>query len=211
MEAQGLRTAVVLGPHPAELVRLVEGGMEPGEAAELMERAYDLAAKYVEEGRAAGLGEVGRPHWPVPRKVVEACNEVLDHVLALSRDLGCLVHIHMEPGREGIDDLRGRVKRVGAGRVVVHHIRGDLAGYAAPLGLHPSVPAKEGEVVRALGSRFVVESDFLDDPRRPGAVVAPWSIGRPFSRLISRGVVDEGEAERVLVDNIAELYGVEPP
>lgn len=205
----GLEVAVILGLHPAELARLVESGESVEKATAFVIRAYEIAAEYVKRHEACGLGEAGRPHWPAPREVVEACNAVLDRVIELALDLDCVVHLHVEDGgKSTVDDLAARLG--GARKIVLHHARGSIARYALEKGLLPSVPAKEEEILAALkgGCGFVVESDFLDDPKRPGAVVAPWSISRTFSRMISRDVLSSSDAERVLVRNIEELYGV---
>ena len=212
LRGEGLAVAVILGPHPAELARMVESGVRPERGRDVVMRAYELAAEYVRRGEADGLGEVGRPHWSAPPAVVRACNEVLERVAALAEELGCAVHLHVERGGAGtIDDLASRLGRL-RGKFVLHHAEGAYAGYARDRGLIPSVPGREAEVLAALSgtSDFVVESDFLDDPRRPGAVVAPWSIQRLFTRLIKSGRISESVAERILVRNVSELYGVEP-
>jgi len=210
LRERGLQVAVMLGLHPAELARLVESGVSAEKAAALVAKAYEIAAGYVRRGEASGLGEVGRPHWPASQDVVEACNAVLDRVIELALELGCVVHLHVERGgKSTVDDLAARLK--GARRIVLHHAEGAYARYALERGLVPSVPAKEGELLEAIegGCSFVVESDFLDDPKRPGAVVAPWSISKTFARLISRGALSSTDAERILVGNIEELYGME--
>ena len=207
LEEEGIRVAVILGPHPAELVHLVEMGVRIDKAIGLMLKAYNLAASYVERGIASGLGEVGRPHWSTPRRIIEACNAVLDSVLALARELDCIIHIHAERGGLGtIEDLALRIGDFG--KAVLHHAEGSYAYEAVKRGLIPSVPAKEREVARAIrGCRsFVVESDFLDDPKRPGAVVAPWSISRLFKRLVRRGILSEEDAFEILVSNLERLY-----
>lgn len=206
---EGLAVAVILGPHPAELARLVERGVKPAKAVELLSEAYRLAAKYVEAGKAHGLGEVGRPHWQAPQEVVEACNQLMGRVAEIAGELDCVIHLHVErAGLRSVEDVASRLK--GLRKAVLHHAEGAYAARAGELGLVPSVPAKESEVVAAATCySAVIESDFLDDPKRPGAVVAPWSIGRLFSRLIARGLISEGAANALLVENIRKLYGVE--
>lgn len=209
LREKGVKVGVLLGPHPAELARLVEEGIPSSEAERLIIEAYRIASDYVGRGEADGLGEVGRPHWPASSVIIEACNVVLDEVLSMASDLDCVVHIHAEQaGKQTVDDLSKRLK--GCRKVVYHHIAGRYAGYAFERGLIPSVPAKEEEILNALssGENFVVESDFLDDPRRPGAVVAPWSISRVFNRLISKGSISVDGAKRILVSNIEKLYDV---
>ncbi|MFN7105755.1 MAG: deoxyribonuclease, partial [Pyrobaculum sp.] len=57
----GLVSGAIVGLHPAECFRLLEAGWEVSKVEEFMRWAVDLAVRYVEEGRAVGLGEFGRP------------------------------------------------------------------------------------------------------------------------------------------------------
>ncbi len=213
MRREGLVVPVLLGPHPAETVRLIERGVEPSKAAEVCAKAYELAADYVRRGLADGLGEAGRPHWPVPRSYLEACNRVLEKALSLAAELEVPIHLHLEQSLEAIEYAAALARKVGARRVVAHHVSGEIAKRALELGLVPSIPAKASCIrdSRSILRMAVIESDFLDDPRRPGAVVAPWSISRTFRRLIEKGDVSKDEAWKALVENPAALYSVEPP
>lgn len=213
---EGVRCAVIIGVHPAELARLVEHGLSLERAERLVVEAYEEAGRLVREGLAHGLGEVGRPHFPAPRSVVEACNRVLDRVLELAHDLDCPVHVHVERGvKPTVEDLASRARAKGARRVLLHHAHPQAWPLASSLGLYSSIPARASELREALSAggeaRFMVESDFLDDPRRPGAVVAPWSISSTFDNLVSSGAITVEVAERILVDEVARFYGVEPP
>lgn len=129
-------------------------------------------------------------------------------MLALSRDLDCVVHLHLERGRLAtLEDIERRIRESGARRVVLHHAEAELVAEARARGLYPSVPARLADLESALaqGPCFVVESDYLDDPRRPGAVVAPWSISRTAKRLVERGAREE-DLRVVFVENIREIY-----
>ncbi|MEM1509671.1 MAG: TatD family hydrolase [Thermofilaceae archaeon] len=209
LRSKGLTVAVILGPHPAELARLIESGVKPVKAVKFLTEAYRLAAKYVETGKAQGLGEVGRPHWQVPQEIVEACNQVMGNVADIAKELNCVVHLHTErAGLLTVEDMANRFR--GLRKTVLHHAEGVYAAQAEKLGLTPSVPAKESEITAAVTCRnVVIESDFLDDPKRPGAVVAPWSIGRLFSKLIAKGLISEDAANVMLVENLLKLYGIE--
>ena len=212
----GLRCAVIIGVPPAELVQLVNAGLSVEEAKALVLDAYRAAAGLVEEGLAQGLGEVGRPHFPVRSEVLEACNEVFDEVLAMARDLGCVVHVHVERrGTSTVLDVAQRASRTGARRVLLHHAEPWVWRRARSAGLACSIPARRRDLVEALSGRgppgFMVESDFLDDPRRPGAVVAPWSIASTFNSLIEEGGLSVEEASKILIDEVAKFYSVEPP
>ncbi|MCD6457947.1 MAG: TatD family hydrolase [Thermoproteales archaeon] len=211
MREMGLEVRVILGPHPAELTELIEKGVRKEKAYQLIIEAYDIAETFIKARKADGLGEAGRPHWNVSVDIIELSNQVMDYVLEKASDLDCIVHLHLErTTKETIKDVYERVRKTGAKKVVMHHIKGEYAGEAVQHGLYASVPAKKEELVKAIryGPVFVVESDFLDDPRRPGAVVAPWSIGKTFKKLIENGLISDKAVEKILVDNIRSLYNI---
>ncbi|MEZ0318532.1 MAG: TatD family hydrolase [Pyrobaculum sp.] len=208
----GLVSGAVVGVHPAECVRLLEAGWGAGEVEEFMRWAADLAARYVEEGRAVGLGEFGRPHWPVPGEVAELCNRVILYVLERARDVGAAVHLHLERGGQAtVDSIAELVKKAGVEprRVVMHHIEGALAGYAYAKGLSPSVPVgRRGEFEDALraGPVFVVESDYIDDKSRPGAVIPPWTLASKLRQYVAKGVLTEEDMYKICVENVRVIY-----
>jgi len=210
MRKEGIIVPVFIGPHPAEAVSLVKRGFRIEEAVDIIVRAYELAANYVKRGLARGLGETGRPHWRVERRIMEMCTEIMGHVIELAAQLNVPVHLHLDPRKEAIHAAYNYAKRFAASKVIVHHARGELAYQAAKLGLTPSVPAKMSEILaaRKAWGVMVVESDFLDDPKRPGAVVAPWSIKRIFIRLVRRGELSVETAYRILIENPARLYNI---
>jgi len=205
-----VRAFAVLGVHPAEVVALVESfGVE--RALEIAEGAMKLAARYVKEGLAIGLGEVGRPHYKVPKAAMDVCNRVLDLSLELAKDLSCPTHLHLERGYDAVRDVVRRVREVGIRPqlVVIHHAEPRIIGKCG--GLMPSVP-RRGRNLReafAKGSDFLVESDFIDDPKRPGVVSHPWAIAFEVSEMLKEGFVSEDVVERVFVENFEKVYNVE--
>jgi len=204
-----VKALAVLGIHPAEVATLVESfGAE--RALEIAEGAMRLAARYVEEGLAVGLGEVGRPHYKVPKPAVDVCDKVLDLSLELARDLSCPIHLHLERGYDAVKEVVQRVRKVGIKPqlVVIHHAEPRVIGKCG--GLTPSVP-RRGKNLReafAKGSDFLVESDFIDDPKRPGAVSYPWAIALEVSEMLREGFVSEDVVERVFVRNFERIYDV---
>ena len=149
----------MLGIHPVEVATLVESfGAE--RALEIAERAMRLAARYVEEGLAVGLGEVGRPHYKVPKLAVDVCDKVLDLSLELAKDLSCPIHLHLERGYDAVKEVVQRVRKVGIKPqlVVIHHAEPRVIGKCG--GLTPSVPRRATE-------------DFLTPPRGPEEQARP--------------------------------------
>ncbi len=202
-----------LAPHPVDLVKHVENGMTVEEAEALVRDGIDASAELVTEGRAVALGEVGRPHFDVPEDVMEAANRLFDHAMQLAKELDCAVVIHSESTTPQVcEEIAGRAARTGLSldRVVKH--------YSPPLvleeenhGLMPSVLASRRFVREASqkGNRFMLETDFLDDPRRPGAVMALTTVPKRSYGLLNDGSLSEDLLHRVHVHWPKVAYGVD--
>ncbi len=207
----GLISGAVVGVHPAECAALKDAGWDEGRIKEFMRRTVDLAARYVAEGRAIGFGEYGRPHWDADRRLVELCNEVLEYVLARARDVGAVVHLHLErKGEETVRSVAEIAVRANArpGSIVMHHIEPRAVPAARELGLVPSIPiGRRGEFEEALRLEpvYLVESDYIDDNRRPGAVIPPWSLASKIKRAVERGLASEEYFERIF-ENARAVY-----
>ncbi|MGC9189740.1 MAG: TatD family hydrolase, partial [Conexivisphaera sp.] len=176
---EGLSGAAVLGMHPAEVAELLEAGRDPAEVLRFGELSVELAARMVAEGLAAGYGEYGRPHWDADPLTIEICDSITEKALEAARDHGGVVHVHSERADRGtVRRMSSMASAIGVdpSRIVLHHALPASIVPASAEGLIPSIPAgRKGELeaAAALGPRFVVESDFMDDPKRPGAVITP--------------------------------------
>ncbi|MCS7139805.1 MAG: TatD family hydrolase [Candidatus Nezhaarchaeota archaeon] len=205
-----LKALAVLGVHPAEIVSLTEVfGAE--KAQEIAKKAMDMAGEYVSNGLAIGLGEVGRPHYKAPEVAVRVCNEVLEYSLELAKDLSCPVHLHLERGDEGLKDVMKKVQSVGINPslVVIHHAEPKIIGRCG--GLTPSIPRRGRNLEKAFMRKklnFVVESDFIDDPKRPGVVAYPWTIALDIAWMIRQGLASEDGVYKVFIENFEKLYHV---
>lgn len=215
IQGEGVKAVAIVGVHPAECVRLLEAGWGVGKVKEFMFRTIDLAAQYIKRGDAVGIGEVGRPHWDVNDEVIRLCNEVIEYALATARDLNAVVHLHLERAGEAtvksIVELVNRVNVKDRRRVILHHASPSMVKPGVEANLTPSVPVgRPGEFEEAIrySKSIVVESDYIDDPRRPGAVIPPWRILSRVNQFINRGVVSEDDVARIMINEIEEVYGV---
>ncbi len=197
----GIIVFPVLGVHPAEINRLAER-MPLSDAVAVMMGGLDCAARYVQEGKAVGL-KSGRPHYEVPPEVLSASNHILEHALVLAAERGCALQIHAETGP--CADIVGMAERAGVpvDRVVKHYGSPDTP-------LHPSLIAKHEAIPQVVkeGRRFTMESDYMDENSRPGAVIGPKSVPRYTTRLIGTGAITEEDCFRIHGETIERVYGV---
>jgi len=174
----------VLGVHPGLVSRLVdERGFTPQGARELMCGGLDVAAEYVADGRALAL-KSGRPHYEVTDTVRDASNDVMRHAFALGAANDCAVQLHTEASEDltAVADW-AEERGLSRGRVVKHYAAGKLAGPT------PSVMSEKERLERAAerDDPFLMETDFVDDPEKPGAVLGPKTVPRRVRWLLERG------------------------
>ena len=194
----------VLGVHPGLVSRLVDDrGLTPEAARDLMCEGLECAAEYVREGRALAL-KSGRPHYEVTDAVWAASNEVMRHAFALGADLDCAVQLHTE----ATDDLTevaewADERGLSPHKVVKHYAGGRLAGPT------PSVMSDRErlKVAADAGEPFLMETDFVDDPDRPGAVLGPKTVPRRVRWLLEHG--HEAAVERAHVETPQRVYGID--
>jgi TatD-related deoxyribonuclease len=202
----------VVGPHPAQLAKLWDV-LGPGGAGELMVRALEHSADLIRDGRATALGEVGRPHFEVCAEILQVSNSLLDRSMEVAADLGCAVQVHMETSTpEQYAELGERARRAGLPPWrVVKHFSPPLVDAGVRTGVMPSVISSRENVRQALkqGDRFLVETDYMDDSGRPGAVLGPRTVPRVTRSLIEEGVLGEDSVHRIHVENVEKTYGVE--
>ncbi|HQD26078.1 MULTISPECIES: TatD family hydrolase [Methanoculleus] len=198
----GLVVYPVLGVHPAEMNRLA-ARMTLDEAAAVMMAGLDLAARYVEEGRAVAL-KSGRPHYEVPPEVLSASNAVLFHALELGAEHGCAVQLHAESG-PCIDVVEMAAEAgIPIERVVKHFATPETPLMPSFIARHEDIPALARE-----GRRFTMESDYMDENSRPGAVIGPKSVPRFTRRYLEEGLITEEDAWRIHVETPSRTYGVD--
>ena len=198
------RAWAVLGVHPGLITRLVDDrGFEPEAAATLMRGGLEVASEFVSVGEALGL-KSGRPHYPVEDDVWAASNAVMRHAFALGAECDCAVQLHTEASEE-METVAAWAREAGISpeRVVKHYAAGALSG---PV---PSVMAERDRLERAAGrgEPFLMETDFLDDPDRPGAVLGPKTVPRRVAWLRDRG--HRRAVETAHVETPRLVYGVD--
>ncbi|RLE55607.1 MAG: deoxyribonuclease [Thermoprotei archaeon] len=207
----GIVAVSIVGLHPAEYTKLIQLGVKPSKAMSIMELGIEIAAEYVKSGRAVGIGEVGLPHWYVDKNTYSQLWNLLLHALTIAKDLDCVIHLHLPRDLAVVSKVGQVVKSLGLekSRVILHHSLPEVNRPEVEF-FTPSIPAKWSDLVRATRCRpvYLVESDYLDDPSRPGCVVEPWVLARRVKRLLNEGFVDFNYLDTVLRKNFEKVYRV---
>ena len=176
----------VLGIHPALISRLIDDGHSPADAAAIIQGGLDLAATEVADGRALAL-KSGRPHYDIDEAVWEASNACIRHAFDLAAKIDCAVQLHTESTTD-LTEVGAWARAAGLDptRVVKHYADGRLDGVT------PSVMSERDrlEVATERGEPFLMETDFIDDPDRPGAVLGPKTVPRRVAWLRENGHQD---------------------
>ena len=209
-EATELEINIAIGPYPVLILPLSEHyGLEKAE--EIMNEGMDIAAKMVGEGKACAIGEIGRPHFDVPADIWDASNRILLRGMEHAKELDVPVIIHCESGTTGTNgSLSEMARSVGLdpGLVVKHSSPPFVTG-AETFGVMPSIPASKKNIAEALGkgsTRFMLETDYIDDPERPGMVMSVTTVPNKVRTLLLSGKLGAEDIRRICGDIPDSLY-----
>ncbi|MCI4369670.1 MAG: TatD family hydrolase [Thermoplasmata archaeon] len=203
----------VIAPYPIDLLEAAKSLGVVG-ARELQFAALDLAGRMVESQQAVALGEVGRPHFPVPEGFGEAVDDVFRHALEVARDARCPAIVHCDDlDASGFRELASFAARSSfpPGKLVKHYAR-TFVRSEERAGVGASFLARR-ELIRACWEEpgpWFLETDFLDDPARPGAVLDLPTVPRR-ALAFWEGEPDRRERLRIpFVDSVKSVYGFAP-
>ncbi len=203
---------VTVGPYPVDYLKLSERfGRDV--AIKIMKKGMDEAAILCEEKKCIGIGEIGRPHFPVDEQAVTDSNEILKYGMAKAKDVGCPVVLHTESTTpEQCKELMEMGRDIGLpADKIVKHFAPPLINDDENFGLMPSVLSSRKNIVAALkkGSRFIMETDYIDDLKRPGAVLGPKTVPKLTKKLLDAEIMDENQSFEIHVKNPQKTYDID--
>ncbi len=214
---KGIETVLLTGFHPAEIDYYYREGKSLEEIISLAEKVFKLIIEYYSKGFIEGIGEVGRQHYSTSPARYVASELVMVKALEYARDHDLFVHLHLEQGGiVTVESINYLVEKIGVkkNRVFMHHVDYSTGYWSEKHGFWHTIPAKKRDLEKGLSGnrRYVlVESDFIDDPSRPGVSSYPWDIIDRVEELIDKEIVSEEYVYKIMVDHIVEAYGVEHP
>jgi TatD-related deoxyribonuclease len=210
--ATRLQVFVALGPYPVEFLTLRESlGREA--AMDVIRSGIDRAAGFIADGKAIAFGEIGRPHFPAPVDVLADCNLLLGYAMERAKELGCAVVLHTEdPTPATFAEFARIASKAGLApdHVVKHHST-PFTRSEDNHGIVPSILAKEILVSQALQGkpRFLMETDYIDDPRRPGAVLGPATVPKKTRAWLASGLLSDETFHAIHKEIPERTYGIE--
>ena len=193
----GAKVAVVAAPHPIELLKLVESS-DNSKGTNIYLDAVDYCTSLVDENKTVGLGELGRPHFEVDESTWELSNNVLTESLSRAKDVDAAVVLHTESGTpEVMADLSRIADKANfpKSRLVKHY--GGPAALENPSGLVVSLISSSTNIESSAASEFMLETDYLDDPERPGAVMGPKTVPRKTQKALESNVLSKDQVHRI--------------
>jgi TatD-related deoxyribonuclease len=209
----GVVVYVVVAPYPVDLVAASASLGVPG-ALDLHRAALDLAGTWARDGRAVALGEIGRAHFPVAPDVAAAIDEAFVYALGVARDAGCPAVVHSEDlDADGMRSLARLASSVSfpLGKLVKHYQRSIVAAEARST-IVPSYLSRKDLCAGSLGEEgpWFWETDFLDDPGRPGAVMDIETVPRRAKAVGEKGGPETERLRIPFVRSIESVYGFTP-
>lgn len=202
---------VTVGPYPVDYIRLKEK-FGRNQSIIIMKKGIDLAARLCEEGKSIGIGEIGRPHFPVDKSIINDSNEILLYGMQRAKDVNVPVIIHTESTTPSqCKELAEMGKKVGlSSNKIIKHYSPPLILKNENYGLMPSVLASEKNLTTAIkkGTRFLMETDYIDDPRRPGAVLSPKTVPKKSLLFFNKGILNEKQIYEIHKINPEKTYDI---
>ena len=192
-EKFGIQVSVILGPHPVSWEKQIHTiGLQ--ESTSLHLQAVKLAIQYISLGEAVCLGEVGRPHYPVDSQIWDAANDLLLEIMKLAAEEKISIQLHVEDdGEKTYSDLAKLCDKASLPRhLAIRHYAPANISSDFTHGLSVSVSVGKGSISKIVeslpncNSYWGMETDFLDDKNRPGAVLGPKTIPNRTHQLTEK-------------------------
>tara|TARA_B100000482_G_scaffold19000_1_gene12721 strand:+ start:1160 stop:1993 length:834 start_codon:yes stop_codon:yes gene_type:complete len=192
-EKFGIQVSVILGPHPVSWEKQIHTiGLQ--ESTSLHLQAVKLAIQYISLGEAVCLGEVGRPHYPVDSQIWDAANDLLLEIMKLAAEEKISIQLHVEDdGEKTYSDLAKLCDKASLPRhLAIRHYAPANISSDFTHGLSVSVSVGKGSISKIVeslpncNSYWGMETDFLDDKNRPGAVLGPKTIPKRTHQLTEK-------------------------
>jgi TatD-related deoxyribonuclease len=208
-----VKAFAVCGVHPAEYSNLLRAGKSHEEGFKLIKNALNYSEKLVLENKSIAIGEVGRPHYPVDEEELKYQNLIMKYAMRLAKDIDCPVQLHTETATENeFKEFASYANEIGLKKEkLIKHFSGPYINKDENFGLTPSLISSKDIIKKAIkkGNNFLMETDFLDDNSRPGAVLGPKTVPKRTLDFLKKEILTEEDAYKIHKENIEKIYSVD--
>ncbi|WP_455644677.1 TatD family hydrolase [Methanosphaera sp.] len=209
----------VLGIHPIAFDKMIENGYSIKKAREIMFENLELAKTYVLDQKAVAIGEIGRPHYSVNDEIWDEHNKIMEYSLNLASDIDCPVQLHMEEANSNTyNELHKLSKKtkISSYKIIKHYANSEVLPDETK-GITSSVNSSKELIKEVLDKthshnikpQFLMETDYMDNPKYPGRVLGPRTVPRRTIDYIKKGLMSEEDAYLIHKENIEKIYGVD--
>ncbi len=202
---------VTVGPYPVDYLRLREH-FSADSVMQIMQKGMERAAKLCVEQHCIAIGEIGRPHFLVDTEVMQASNTLMQYGMEQAAEVDVPVVLHTERATPAqCKELVEMGRKVGLpAEKIVKHFAPALITTEENSGLVPSVLASTKNIKQALlkGSRFLMETDYIDDVTRPGAVLGPKTVPQVTKKLLESDEMSLEQAAKIHQSLPQQVYDI---
>ncbi len=203
---------VTVGPYPVDYIKFLEK-FDRHKSMDLMKKGMDEAVDFCNKYKECiGIGEIGRPHFEIDKQIFDDSNEILLYGMKLSKENNLPIVLNTESTTpENCKEFVEMGKKIGLDAdKIVKHFSPPLVYENENYGLMPSVLASKKNIVKAIekGNRFMMETDYIDDLSRPGAVLGPKTVPKRTKDLVEKEIMTEEDAYIIHKKNPEKTYNI---
>jgi len=203
---------ITVGPYPVDYLKLLDK-LDRKKAIEIMKKGIDQAVDFCQEYKECiGIGEIGRPHFKVEQQIIDDSNDILSYGMKRAKEIDVPVILHTErTTSHNCKEFAEMGRKVGLpSNKIVKHFSPPLIFGEENYGLMPSVLASKKNIDIAVnkGTRFMMETDYIDDPKRPGAVLGPKTVPKRTKYLIENNILTEKQTQVIHKINPEKTYNI---
>ncbi len=171
----GIDAVITIGPYPLDYFYFLNNNKEP---VLYMEKGIDLAIKYINDGKADVLGEIGYPHFPVSDEMYEKSGEILKYAMDSCKDYNIPIILHTEDmDNKRYLEIESMAKNhYNINKIMKHHANASDLNYKN--NILKSIVASRNNVREAIESKndFLLETDYTDQKEKINKVIPPYSV-----------------------------------
>lgn len=207
-----LNAYALSGVHPAEFSQLIRNGKSFEDAYQLVKKGLEYAQKTILEGKAVAIGEIGRPHYPVSDEEWEYHNKLLKYSMELAKDTNSAIQLHTESATpKQFKEFADMADKIGFKKYkLIKHFSGPYTDTKENYGLTPSLTASKKTIKEGIkkSNYFLMETDYIDDPERPGAVLGPKTVPKRTLNFLDNEIFTEETIYKIHKENIEKVYDI---